>query len=554
VNASTSVAEQAGAILRRHGLALGLGLVILFKLWLVHTEDIYGSATEYDALWYVGSAKNWYWGSPYSWTAFIRPPAYPLFIALVHLVGLPLRLAIELLQITACLILIDAFRKAAVPALVCVLAFAAMTLHPASFQFNNYTMSDSFYAAILPFAVGGLLLTLLTAKIRHAVWTGVMLAILWNAREESFLIPGVLAVFLFLALRTRRSSLGSWKAGFVFWRKPAGTMLGTLALLLLAVNTANYFAFHSFTKSDMTSPAFTAAHKALLRIKPSQVRHYVAVSNEAVQKAYEVSPSFALLKPQLEGDLGRNWRVPATAVLGVPEYGPWFMWALRSVTTNTDSLHATPQSANRFYRNIAREINRACDEGRLPCRFVLSSFLDPEAFSHLGYFPESLGRTIALFVRPHHKITVREDAILTAPQRALYDEMTSRQPDYTQTPIPDTVNAQLSITLENIIGNTYRFLVIALASAALIAALVIARFFHRFRLSDPVNAALVLIGATIVIRLIFFAFLDAIWWTDDYERYLFPVMPLTSCFLILLIYQAIAIWRSRSPVSIILKP
>jgi hypothetical protein len=68
-------------IWQRYGL-LGLLVLALFKLWVVHTEEIYGSSTEYDALWYVGSAKHWYWGAPYSWTAFIRPCAYPLFISL----------------------------------------------------------------------------------------------------------------------------------------------------------------------------------------------------------------------------------------------------------------------------------------------------------------------------------------------------------------------------------------------------------------------------------------------------------------------------------------
>jgi hypothetical protein len=30
-----------------------------------------------------------------------------------------------------------------------------------------------------------------------------------------------------------------------------------------------------------------------------------------------------------------------------------------------------------------------------------------------------------------------------------------------------------------------------------------------------------------------------------YDRYLVPVMPLTSCFFILLIYRAIAVWRGN---------
>jgi hypothetical protein len=48
---------------QRYYLLFGLLALALFKLWVVHTEEIYGSSTEYDALWYVGSAKHWYWGA-----------------------------------------------------------------------------------------------------------------------------------------------------------------------------------------------------------------------------------------------------------------------------------------------------------------------------------------------------------------------------------------------------------------------------------------------------------------------------------------------------------
>ncbi len=161
---------------RRHRLVLGLLLLVAFKLWLVRAEEIYGSATEFDALWFLNSAKHWYWGSEYSWTAFVRPPAYPLFVGLLHLCEIPLRTGIELMQITGYLALIAGFRKAGVPRLVCLASFAAMVLHPGSFQLNNHTMADTYYAALLPLVLGGLLLTLLTAKPIHAMWTGLALA------------------------------------------------------------------------------------------------------------------------------------------------------------------------------------------------------------------------------------------------------------------------------------------------------------------------------------------------------------------------------------------
>ncbi|PYJ90395.1 MAG: hypothetical protein DME70_00760, partial [Verrucomicrobia bacterium] len=136
MNLSSSTADQAKAILRRNAFAFALIFLVLVKLWLVHTEEIYGSATEHDALWFLNSAKHWYWGSEYSWTAFVRPPAYPLFIAFVHLLHIPLRIGIELLQAAGYLTLVAGLRRAGVSRAVCFLSFAAMIFHPGSFQLN----------------------------------------------------------------------------------------------------------------------------------------------------------------------------------------------------------------------------------------------------------------------------------------------------------------------------------------------------------------------------------------------------------------------------------
>jgi hypothetical protein len=528
---------------QRLGLVIGLLVLVIFKFWLVHTEEIYGSATEYDALWYLHAAQNWYWGAPYSWTAFVRPPAYPLFIALMHLCAIPLRLAIELLQIAAYLVLIAAFRRAGVPRFVCLLAFAAMILHPASYLFNNHTMSDSFYAAVLPLALGGLVLTLLTGKTGHAIWTGVALGILWNTREESVLIVALLAVFFGIALVRRRSEIGSWKTAARFWIKPGAWMLGPLAFLVFTVDMANYRAFHSFSKSELTSSSFQAAYKALLRISPSRQQRFVSVSTEALETAYRVSPAVARLKPQFEGDLGDNWRVPAFTSLGIREIGaPWFHWALRSVAANSGDIHSSAANANRFYREVAEEINRACDEGRIPHRFVFSTFLDPGALVSLRYLPQSFPRIAGLFLQQYETIPDRDDAILTASQRALYDEMTGRR-------LHPNRPSRRSTALENFIGHYHRFFVAGMSLLGGAALFLVAWRWHRLRPRDPLNSVLILLGASIVLRVALFVYLDATWWIGGYERYLFPVMPLYSCFLVLLVYQALTVWRKRAPAA-----
>ena len=70
---------------------------------------------------------------------------------------------------------------------------------------------------------------------------------------------------------------------------------------------------------------------------------------------------------------------------------------------------------------------------------------------------------------------------------------------------------------------------------------------RKLRLRGSLNPVLVLLAASILLRVTLFSYLDATWWIGGYERYLFPVMPLYSCFLILLIYRAFRVWKK--PVS-----
>lgn len=535
-------------IWQRHGLPLGLLALGLFKLWIIHTEEIYGSSTEYDALWYVGSAKHWYWGATYSWTGFVRPCAYPLFIAVLHFLGIPLRLGIELAQMGGYTVLIAALRKAGVPRPLCLVIFAVMILHPAAFLFNSHSMSDSFYTAVLPLALGGSLLTLFTGRFVHAIWTGLAFAVLWNTREESFLIPIILAAFFVVALLQRRES-ETRKAHFVFWLKRTAALGGTMAVLIGSVYAANYRAFHSFAKSDMSSPDFEKAFKALLRIKPSYSLRYIAVNMEALRMAYEVSPTFAQLKPHFEALPGRTWTNPVFETIGIREYGPWFMWALRNMTANA-GYYKDPVSTNRFYRNVAREINRACDEGRIPSRPVLSGFLDPGAVSRIRYLRTSIPNIAKLFLYRHQKVMVRADTNLVPWMDSLYQEMVFRQPqpridESNAVVIPNTIPARLAVAVQNFIGARYVYLFIALAWTGLAAFLVLLVLIRRWKLSEPRIAVLIFLGATIVTRLLFFSFLDATWWMFGYERYVFPIMPLAGCFLVLLIYEAIAGLRNR---------
>ncbi|MEP6957083.1 MAG: hypothetical protein ABI883_09660, partial [Chthoniobacterales bacterium] len=432
---------------------LALLLLTVARLWLVAGEEIYGSST-FDAVWNLAAAEHWYWGADYHWTAFVRPPAYPVWIALVHALGLPLRIATESLQVSGLLLLAIAFRRAGFPSWTCVFVYAGMILHPAAFEMNSYTLSDTFYGTMLPFAVAGLIWTLVTQKKRHALWTGTVLAVLWSTREESVLLVGLLVLAALLVWwQTKGVSSSGRGAARVIWPAQA-VMAGTLALIVLGVYTANLHVFRAFAKSAMSAPAFTSAYKALLSVRPSHPIPRVPVAREARLLAYAASPAFARLQPHLEGKIGRAWEKETFEQMGIRDEiaAGWMPWALQDAAQAIGE-HENARRAERFFHTMTREIRQAERSGKLPSRRVWAGLLDPGASAALSALPASFVRVAGVFVLPYEPRAGREDAALAPVQRSLYERLAWRHATATD---PDRASGEAT-TIRAWLGATYRY-------------------------------------------------------------------------------------------------
>ena len=128
----------------------------------------------------------------------------------------------------------------------------------------------------------------------------------------------------------------------------------------------------------MTAPTFQALYHSLLRIEPIEPKPYAPITMDTLHRAFAISPTFAKLRGPINGPLGEAWPVETMRRTGTPnEIGVgWIVWATRQAA-NTQGIFGSPKAARRFFTRAAREINAACDEGRLPTRFVLDGFLDP---------------------------------------------------------------------------------------------------------------------------------------------------------------------------------
>ena len=121
---------------------------------------------------------------------------------------------------------------------------------------------------------------------------------------------------------------------------------------------------------------FKDAYGALTRVTVGPNLPIVPVSREARLAIYEVSPTFAELKPHLEaGGAASKWFERDRYPVEQGQYmAGWFMWALR------DAIFAaghgqTPQGFVDFCAKVADEVNAACDEGRIDSTGQRSGFL-----------------------------------------------------------------------------------------------------------------------------------------------------------------------------------
>ncbi len=500
---------------------LALTALIAFKLWLVHGEEIVGSATQYDALWYVRSARDWYWGATYDWLAFIRPCAYPLWIASMRLLHIPLRLAIELLQIGGALTFVAALRTLGVNRWACLVSFACLCLHPIGFQLNDYTVSDTFYGALLWFTLGGLLFIWSRRRPWTAIASGGTIAILWNTREEVILLIALIAIWSgFLLLDNWRRSL-----------RLIALTGATAALLIITVYAKNDLVFRSFARSEMTAPVFQSLYHSLLRIKPAEPKPYAPITMETLHRACAVSPTFAKLRAPLEGPIGQAWRIETDRQVGTPnEIGVgWIVWATRQ-TAAGEGIFASPKTARRFFTKAAQEINAACDDGRLPTRFVLDGFLDPFTQSGgLRRLPESAARVAARVFARWSIGPIADDSNLTTAEKLLYDEMTLRRAAGVG---PRTGAA---VFTEKLIGSYHFFFMFVLH---LLAAGALVSLWHSRRClkgHTGLVCAIALLAAAVFLRAALLAWLDATAFDATQDRFLAPILPLWSVLLVLVI-------------------
>lgn len=350
------------------------------KLWLGQALHILavGGAKVDDQL-FVTLAEHLVkgeWLGPYTYLTLAKGPVYPMFMAGSFLLGLPLGFAQQLAYVAACWLVAKALNPLIPRDGALFLLFAMLLWNPMSYEVmvlgRVLRQNIGTPLAMAVFAGASGLALRAGRPLREQVGWGALLGLafglFWLTREEGVWILPVGAIVL--------AGVGLPRA----FRGGIAAVRGLLAAGLLAavggwvviaaVSEMNYRHYGWYGTVELFAPEFLDAYGALQRVYPRGQIPMVPVSRAARERIYAVSPAFARLRPWLEGPNGESMADGCSFITGHPKQdreiaGGWFLWLLReSVQLSGSAPDVRTELA--FYARLAREVNTACDSGKLP--------------------------------------------------------------------------------------------------------------------------------------------------------------------------------------------
>lgn len=357
------------------------------------------------------------WLGPYDQFTLAKGPAYAVWIAGSHWLGVPLLFGQHLAYLAAAALVVWALRPLVPNPWVRLAIFAWLAWNPVTYSGADGTrVLRNGLAATMALATFGLALGAAlrwrTAWPRWAAWSGasgVACGVFWLTREEGVWLLPALAVLLgavaVSAWREARSGgsgtsatsrATAWGLRCAVW--VAVPLAGWSAVVgtVCALNRAHYGWWGTV---EFRAPQFVAAVGALQRVEHAAPRRHVPVPREVRERLYVASPAMAELRDYFEGPAGASWaRLVAAGTGGTTDEpqeipGAAFVWALREAVAAAGH-HGSAPEALAFYRRLADEVHAAVDEGRVSGRSRRGGLLPPWGAEQTREFGPTLRRAV----------------------------------------------------------------------------------------------------------------------------------------------------------------
>lgn len=347
----------------------------------------------------AASLAQGHWFGPYDQLTLVKAPGYSIYLALGSFLGLPLNIlepATFLLSALMFASVLSRFFKDRNLSFFLILIF--ILICPGIYITRGRVIREFFYASLTISLIAAWIYVFIVNYNRRVIWsatgTGFLLVAFWFTREESIaIVPSLSILSLYPLVMSTRS--GSARFG-------GGALQNLSVILLVAILSAgflkavNYVHYGTTDVVEMTGGNFQRAMTALQRVGAPYKASYLPVPRAARESIYKVSPSFAKLREDLEKSPNPTLCKMLPTTCG-DIAGGWFMWYFRDAAAKA-GFHQSARIANDFYRGVAREVEAACDDGRLKCVAWLPPLVPAITAEQWHLAPGRIARSLSLLI------------------------------------------------------------------------------------------------------------------------------------------------------------
>ena len=522
------------------------------------------------------SLRHGDWLGPYDNLTLAKGPIYPMFLAAVDLLRLPLKLAEHAVYLGAAATMALVTLWLSRNRVLSFVLFSALALNPMMWTVElARIIRDGLYVGLSlgAFAlVAWLLIVPSGAAIRQrtvlAVVSGAAIAVYWLTREEgAWLLPalGVLVIGGALRLWAARGASGDepprhWTRGLASLGWRLIFVVTAVTVVIGGVAAVNWNRYGVFLTNDLTGGEVPAAYGALSRIDHESTDRYVPIPASARMDAYRVSPAAEELEPFLEGQSGAEWTARSCGGPPIPGGGcndiraGWFVWAFREAVTLAGHWTSAAEAQD-FLERLAIELNRACDDGALACSGHRESLAPSIDLATVLDASAQFGTGLATMAAARANIETgysvgSQTAVLAVSERV--GPVAPPLPD----PLPPATDAAGSpmLSIMRWAGVVYAVLLLLAAAVGLVGVvLTLLRPDRRVRFAPLLIVALAC-AAAVVTRLGLIAIIEVTSWPGSINNvYLAPGSPFLITFAVIGGYLALASgsdlvpWGRRDP-------
>lgn len=395
------MSNQIKKLIKAHPLRCYILCLLIIKIFLAGGLSIYaiGHAVHDDML-MVEMAKNLLqgkWLGPYDNRRLIKGITFPVFLALNHITGIPFVMSVTAFYGAACALFTKAVQRIIKNNWVLGAIFTVLYLAPVNGC--TQTLTRVYRNSIIPalvLLVFACFINMYFSRRKKgfgfwSVCAGVSLTAFWNCREDSIWLLPLAAVvcmltMLFTAIENKKENKK--------WANKNLVLAIVPFIILFSVNTGikavNYIAYGSFSRIELAEGGFPELMKAIYSVEQTEDYPLTSVPKQTVDKLYQVSPTFAQLKPILDQNFGGGWDATDGELDGHMKDG-WFFWCLRDCIVAAGNV--TAEEFEAFCYQAAEEINQAIDSGNLAKRKGLvmpSALMSPWKDQFSTLFPKAV--------------------------------------------------------------------------------------------------------------------------------------------------------------------